>query len=192
MKSAFAIILFCHKGSASFGLNAQQNLMKYWKHRSPLGKLFLHLKSPAVALLIAIAFTGVTSCCDCELPSDEELRKDIVGKWVQEECGYPYTDGNDVTSSSLLKEHMKFDENGNLTEDGTYPYCCEISCDTIVQGACSWLIENGTLTIIPAKESERTHLNRPYNIICLTENELVFDNIIISGIKRVKTCYRRE
>ncbi len=41
MKSAFAIILFCHIGSASFCQNAQQNLMKYWKHRSQLDRFIL-------------------------------------------------------------------------------------------------------------------------------------------------------
>ncbi len=192
MKSAFAFILFCHIGSASFCQNAQQNLMNYWKHHSQLGKLFLHLRIHVMAVLIGIACTSVTSCCDCDLSSDEELRQDIIGTWKKVECEYPFTDPNDLTAPSNILDEMTFHADGSVTEGGLYAYCCSTDCDTSKQGACTWVIEDGELTIVPDKTVYWYHLNQPYPIRCVNEDLLVFDNVVISSINRRKACFCRH
>ena len=139
---------------------------------------------------ILISLLGMSSCY--ELQSDEELREDIVGTWLKEECEYPFGDFKDVTETANLLDRMTFHADGSITEDGLYAYCCSADCDTAQQGACTWIIENGELTIIPDKTAYSSHLNQAYPIKCLDEDMLVFDNVTISGVERTKTCFRRQ
>lgn len=143
----------------------------------------------ALSLFIVLA----TGCCDCdELQSDEELRKLIIGTWVQEGCDYPFSDTKDITENSLLRQQMSFNADGSITEGGIYAYCCNSGCDTASQGPCTWVIQNGNLILIPYETAFWGQLNRKYPIKCLNEDALVFDNISIDGVERTKTCFRKQ
>ncbi len=150
------------------------------------------MKNTFLFLIICLTIIFGVGCCDCELPSDEELRQEIIGTWKQEECKYPITDPNDITETANLLDRMTFNADGSITEGGLYAYCCTADCDTANQGACSWIIENGELTIIPDKIAYSSHLNQAYPINCLDEDILVFDNVVISGLNRKKTCFCRQ
>jgi hypothetical protein len=146
-------------------------------------------KLPTVLSFFIVLASG---CCDCdESQTDEELRQAIVGTWVQGGCDYPFWDSKDVTEISNIPEKMTFNTDGTITEGGLYPYCCSTDCDT-TQGSCVWVIEDGHLTIIPDSFANWYHLNQPYPIKCINNDELVFDNAVISGVKRMKACFRRQ
>lgn len=146
----------------------------------------------AAFFLLGSALFLMTSCCDCdELASDEELRLAILGKWVKEECEYPFTDSKDIIDISNILNEMTFNSDGTITEGGLYAYCCSSDCDTN-QGTCRWSIENGLLTIIPDTISNMPHLNQSYPIKCINEEQLIFDNVIISGVKRRKACFQKH
>jgi hypothetical protein len=141
-----------------------------------------------LSFLIVLA----SGCCDCdELQSDEELRKRIIGTWVQEGCDYPFLDTKDITADANLLEQMTFNADGTITESGLHAYCCTTDCDT-TQGSCTWVIENGEMTIIPDTPAIPYHLNQPYPIKCINDELLVFDNFVLSGVNRTKTCFRRQ
>lgn len=140
--------------------------------------------------MLTTSLACLSSCY--ELQSDEELREDIVGTWIRVDCKPPYGDNGDDLASSLLNEELIFNSDRSIIEGGYNTYCCEIECDTVWQGSCTWIIENGAFEIVPAGSSEMAHLNRSYPILCLKKNRLVIDNIIISNLKREKTCYCRN
>ena len=141
-----------------------------------------------------IVFLGLTSLCSCyELQSDEELRDDIVGTWKKVDCKFPYVDDKEVTEPSHLMPKLSLSEDGVFNEFGLYAYCCSTDCDTSYQGTCLWMIEDGKLVIVPAiVPNGHVYLNRPYQILALKKNTLVFDDHNIGGVEFKKTCYCRE
>jgi hypothetical protein len=147
-------------------------------------------KLPSVLSLFIVLATG---CCDCdELQSDEELRKLIIGTWVQQGCSFPFEDSKEITANSLLLEQMSFHADGRITEGGLYSYCCSSNCDSVNQGPCTWAIESGKLIIIPDSTAYSSHLNQWYPIKCLDGDALVFDNVVVGALERTKTCFRKQ
>jgi hypothetical protein len=151
------------------------------------------ITTPLVIILAALL--GLSSCY--ELQSDEELRLDIVGKWKRDACGYPYSvEEDNVTSSSPLLGYVTFYENGRLTESGYGAYCVLDSCNTDsapIYCTCSWAINDGVLTI----QSEGStagfgRLRIGYPILCLKEDQLVFDNVDFNGQTHKKACFLRD
>ncbi len=140
-------------------------------------------------MLLGMACSGISSCCDCELASDEELRRDIVGKWERVVCEYPITDDGNLPESPL-RNTMTFYADGRVSEDGYYSYCCIDSCNGLVRD-CGWVIDNGNLIIVPEPSYSLLWLNQPFPIYCISDNELVINNVEINGNRYKKACYQK-
>lgn len=133
----------------------------------------------------------------CQLQSDEELRKDIIGVWKVRNCKYPHTIEPDYVNG----EHplrgigtLVFGEDGSVTNFGTSLSCVLDSCDDGSDGfisycTCEWSIEEGNLHITTDTWFPP---NFPFPIKCLNKNVLVFDNMNTGVAVSKKACFYRE
>jgi len=115
-----------------------------------------------------------------------------VGSWKREACEFPYGDASDVTFESPLHDSITFYPDGSIGENGYYSYCCTDECDTAFGGTCTWNIENGSLYILPDQPANYQQLNQQFPIMCLSGDNLVFDNVLINNATRKKACYSRQ
>ena len=147
---------------------------------------------------ILLVFFSLSSCC--ELPSDEELREDIIGTWNRSDCKHPHnTESQDATQPSPLRLEMTFYPDGRFTEGGGSAYCTLDTCDSIWLDSdcrCQWEIQDGKLFITSLATSSSGHLNKEYPIKCLRNDLLVFDNHSSSfqgsSGTVTKACYNRQ
>jgi|GEM_PF-1985387 len=158
----------------------------------------LHIRKAPRFLCYGLFIVMLHACC-CDLPSDEELRQDIVGTWVIESCDYPYSIEDDgVTTEHPLvgRGELTFYSDGSYSENGVISYCTVDSCDAdtglVNYCTCSFQIQDGGLTLVPDAIGIWGWLNFPFPIECLDDDRLVFDNVLFNTQVRKKACYRRK
>lgn len=138
---------------------------------------------------------SLSSCY--ELQSDEELREDIIGTWSRTECKYPNNlEESGVDHVNPLRTNITFYSDGGFAEEGYYSFCVRDTCDSDTgvtdYCTCAWIIENGTVTIVPDANTDRGWLNLQFPVKCLRGDVLVFDNIMFNGEMRKKACFKRN
>lgn len=137
----------------------------------------------------------------CELPSDEEIRQDLVGTWERCDCGFPYDiEDSDLPEGPLLHStSMTFLSSGRFGEfvNGSLGYCELDTCsDPYPNGyydfcTCSWQVSDGYLQLFSDGNTDLRYLDRSYRIKSIDSDNLVIDNVDLGYTKTKKACYKK-
>jgi hypothetical protein len=138
------------------------------------------MKNTFLFLIICFTIIFGVGCCDCELPSDEELRHEIIGTWENETCEYPYhTDP--YNSYSFPVGTVTFNSDGSFLNglNNVDISICRDSCgiDSVSTGfssyycTCGWYIDDGNLYLTSDSLLGQDYFGTKYPIICFETGE---------------------
>jgi hypothetical protein len=145
-------------------------------------------------------FLCITTLSGClNLQSDEELRRDIVGTWEWDQCGFPYDSDFDI-EYPFPGGKVVFRSDGRFIQDNFDSNICRDSngIDSVSISfpfsycQCSWFIENGMITILSDSSLNYGYFNFPYPLLKLDDDCLVLDEVFYNGRQiEENLCFQR-
>ncbi len=147
--------------------------------------------------ILLIAFLGMSSCY--ELPSDEEIKTDILGKWQEVYCSYPYS-SDPYNQYPFPGGTIVFRSDGSFVQQNHAINRCRDSCgiDSISTSVvsnyctCTWVIENGSIIIRADSSLHHGYFDLPFPILRIDDDCLILDKLMYNGHQvEENACFTR-
>jgi len=148
--------------------------------------------------IILAALLGLSSCY--ELPGDEEISNDILGKWEGVYCNIPYNSDPDY-SYPFPGGNIVFRSDGSFVQQNDDTNICRDSCgiDSIsISGrysycTCTWTVENGSIIIHADSSLHYGYFNLPFPILKIDDDCLILDELMYNGYQvEENACFERR